>query len=161
MAAPLRGNTGRGPYFITSSTFQKRSLLQSDRMKGLLLDVLFHYRLQERYMLHEFVIMHDHFHLLITPTVTIGRAMQFIKGGFSCRAKKELRFAHEIWQPSFYDRRVRDVDEYFAFRKYIQENPVKKGLARVAEEFAYSSAWPGLTLDEAPQWLKPRVFMKA
>ena len=33
--------------------------------------------------------------------------MQLIKGGISFRAKKELGFMHEIWQPSFYDRRVR------------------------------------------------------
>ena len=71
MAAPPRGNTGHGCYFITACTFQKRSLLQSDRMKRLFVDVLFHYRLQEKYLLHEFVIMHDHFHLLISPVVTL------------------------------------------------------------------------------------------
>ena len=35
MAAP-RGNTGYGCYFITASTFQKRNLLQSDRIASLL-----------------------------------------------------------------------------------------------------------------------------
>lgn len=64
MAAPRRGNTGHGRYFITASTFQKRQLLQSDRMRQLLLDVLFHYRQQQKYLLHEFVLMPDHFHLL-------------------------------------------------------------------------------------------------
>ena len=48
--------------------------------------------------------------------------MQLIKGGFSFRAKRELGFMHEIWQPSFYDRRVRDAEEYFAFREYIRQN---------------------------------------
>jgi putative transposase len=51
--------------------------------------------------------MPNHFHLLITPTLTLERAMQVIKGGFSYRARKELGFAGEIWQPSYYDRRVR------------------------------------------------------
>jgi putative transposase len=81
--------------------------------------------------------------------------MQLIKGGFSFRAKKELGFPHEIWQPSYYDRRVRDAEEYFAFREYIRQNPVKKGMARLPEEFPYSSAWPRFRLDEAPQRLKP------
>lgn len=151
MAAPPRGNTGHGCYFITACTFQKRSLLQSDRMKRLFVDVLFHYRLQEKYLLHEFVIMHDHFHLLISPVVTLERAMQFIKGGFSYRAKKELGFTHEIWQPSYDDRRVRDVDEYLPLREYIRQNPVKKRLVHVAEEFPYSSAWPGYQMDGIPE----------
>jgi len=155
MAAPFHGNTGHGPYFITASTFQKRSLLQSDRMRQLLVDVLLHYGEQEKYLLHEFVIMTDHFHLLISPSVTLERAMQFIKGGFSFRAKRELGFAHEIWQPSYYDRRVGDAEEYFAFREYIWQNPVKKGLVHVAEEYQYGSAWPGYELDGIPERLRP------
>lgn len=101
MAAPFRANTGHGCYFITASTFEKRGLLQSDRMKRLLVNVVFQYREQEKYLLHEFVIMTDDFHLLISPIVILERALQFIKGGFSYRARKELGFAHEIWQSSF------------------------------------------------------------
>jgi putative transposase len=80
--------------------------------------------------------------------------MQLIKGGFSFRAKRELGFVHEIWQPSFYDRRVRDAEEYFAFQQYIRQNPRKRGLAIRAEDYRYSSAWPGPALDEAPQRVK-------
>ena len=107
MAPACRGNTGYSCYFITASTFRKQSILQSDRMAGLFVDVLLHYRARGKYLLHEFVMMPDHFHLLITPRESLERAMQLIKGGFSFRAKTELEFMHEIWQPSFYDRRVR------------------------------------------------------
>jgi len=61
-------------------------------MRLLFLDVLFHYWQQQKYLLHDFVVMPDHFHLLITPIVTLERAMQLIKGGFSFRAKRELGF---------------------------------------------------------------------
>ncbi|HET9406866.1 MAG TPA: transposase [Candidatus Sulfotelmatobacter sp.] len=155
MAAPRRGNTGFGCYFITASTFQKRNLLQSDRMASLLVDVLLHYRVQGKYLLHEFVVMPDHFHLLITPRESLERAMPLIKGGFSFRAKRELGFVHEVWQPSFYDRRVRDAEEYFAFREYIRQNAQKRGLAVRPGDYRFSSAWPGLGLDGAPQRLKP------
>ena len=109
MAIPYRGSTGNNTYFITASTFEKAALLQSDRMARLLLDVLLHYRAQRKHLLHEFVIMRNHFHLLITPLppVTLEKAIQFIKGGFSYRARKELVFQGEIWQTSFHDRRVR------------------------------------------------------
>src|ERR1019366_8526201 len=155
MAAPRRGNTGSGTYFITAGTFQKQQLLQSERMARLLLEVLFNYRSQETYLLHEFVLMPDHFHLLITPLLTLERALQLIKGGFSFRAKKELVFQGGIWEKGFYDRRLRDWEEYCAFRQYIHRNPVKRGLALLPEDYPYSSVRTGLALVAVPQRLKP------
>jgi putative transposase len=68
-------------------------------MASLFAEILLHHRKQQKYSLHEFVVMPDHFHLLITPRESLERAMQLIKGGFSFRAKRELGFMHEIWQP--------------------------------------------------------------
>jgi len=155
MAAPHRGNTGFSAYFITAATFQKQSLFQSDRMADLFMQVLLSYREQHKYLLHEFVLMPDHFHLVITPTLTLERALQLIKGGFSFRARRELGFGGEIWEKSYHDRRVRDWQEYCAFRQYIHLKPVKKGLAELAEQYSYSSASAGMALYAAPQRLKP------
>lgn len=126
-------------------------------MARLFVDVLLDYRGKEKYLLHEFVLMPDHFHLLLTPTLTLERALQLIKGGFSYRARKELGFGGEIWESSFYDRRVRDLDEYGNFRSYIHQNPVKKSLAPAPEKYPYSSA-AGFLLDEVPPRLKPLTF---
>jgi len=73
--------------------------LLSDRTHGnLFIDNLYHYRREGRYLLHEFVLMKDHFHLLVTVdgNTSIERAVQFIKGGFSYRAKKELDFRSAV-----------------------------------------------------------------
>ncbi len=63
------------------------------RSAQLFVRTLYEYRAQHKYRLHEFVVMPDHFHLLITvgSEITIERAMQFIKGGFAFRAGRELR----------------------------------------------------------------------
>jgi putative transposase len=156
VAIPVRGVTSRSTYFVTASTYQKKSILQSERTAGLFINVLLHYRKQGNYLLHEFVIMPDHFHLLITPTtVTLERALQFIKGGYSYRAKHELGFQKEIWQTSFHDHRVRDAEEYCHFREYIYQNRVQRGLYRQPEEYPYSSASEKFELDPVPQRLKP------
>jgi putative transposase len=91
----------------------------------------------------------------LMPLVTLERSLQLIKGGFSFRARKELGFGGEIWQPSFYDRRVRDWQEYCAFREYIRSNPVKKRLVVTPERYPHGSANPEIALDAAPQRLKP------
>src|SRR5439155_7572852 len=136
--------------------WEKKRLLQSERMANLFIDVLYHYRKQKKYLLHEFVVMPHHFHLLITPTdSTLERTMQLIKGGFSFRAGKEFSMKAEIWQTSFYDRRVRDLVEYVRFRDYIHSNPVKAGLTSTPEEWPYSSVNGRFELDDVPQRLKP------
>ena len=157
MAIPHRGRTSESTYFVATSTWKKKNILQSERMAGLLIDVLQNYRAQQKYLLHEFVIMPNHFHLLITPVndTTLERAMQLIKGGFSFRAQKELGIQGEIWQTSFFDRRIRDAAEYQKYKEYIWQNPVAAGLAASAEKFPFSSATGKFELDEAPQRLKP------
>jgi hypothetical protein len=56
--------------------------------------------------------------------------------------------------PSYYDRRVRNAEDYINFKHYIRQNPVKRGLCNSAEEYPYSSAYPGFILDEVPERLK-------
>src|SRR5271156_4854766 len=108
MAAPPRGNTGCSVYFITASTFQRRPLFRKEAIARLFLEILFHYRDKRNYFLHEFVLMPDNFHLLVSPSLSLETSLQLIKGGFSYRAKRELEHSGEIWQLSYYDRRVRD-----------------------------------------------------
>jgi putative transposase len=55
--------------------------------------------------------MPNHFHLLLTPAaeIPLEKALQFIMGGFSYRAKREIHFAFEIWQASFVNHRIHDA----------------------------------------------------
>jgi hypothetical protein len=43
MTIPYRGASSDGTYFITASNFEKKFLLQADRMAGLFIAVLLHY----------------------------------------------------------------------------------------------------------------------
>ena len=145
-------------FFVTSVTDGRRALLQSIRSASLLIDVMKENRRKERFLIHEFVIMPNHFHLLITPTpkVSLERAMQFIKGGFSFQVKKKFDVNFEIWEKGFTNHRIRDSDDYDRHREYIRQNPVRARLVDRAELFPYSSAYPGIDVDAAPPWLKPK-----
>ena len=139
---------------VTTETWQRRALFRSEPWAKLLIDTVYHYR-GSAYLLHEFVIMPDHIHLLITPTTSLEKVAQFIKGGFSYRVKKELGSNMEIWQEGFQDQRVRDAADYDVHVNYIRQNPVRRRLCEKAEEYPYSSAKFGFLLDEVPQGLKP------
>jgi REP-associated tyrosine transposase len=144
-------------YFVTSQTWQRRPLFRNPRWADLFLNTLHIYR-GRAYLLHEYVLMPEHFHMLITPTVTLERAVQFIKGGFSFRAKKDLGSSMEVWQTGFSDHRIRGAADYSHQVGYICRNPVGRKLVELASDYPYCSAFPGAVKDEAPQWLKPHSF---
>ena len=127
MAIPLRRASPANisaPYrtfFVSSSVADKRNLLQSDRAAKLFIDVLYHYRAEGKFLLHGFVVMPDHFHLLITigPEMSIERAVQLIKGGCAFRAGRELGFRAPVWQRGFSEIRIYDAEAYARIQKYI------------------------------------------
>jgi hypothetical protein len=45
-----------------------------------------------------------------------------------------------FWQDESYDHVVRQADEFDKIRNYIEENPVRAGLAATASEYKWSSA---------------------
>ena len=150
-------------FFATTKTAQGSALLQSERNAMLMIDVLRSYVVAGKFRLHDFVVMPNHLHLLLTvgQGMTIEKAMQFVKGGFSFRAKKELVSNAEIWQRGFSDHRIRDCEDYERHVQYIRMNPVKGRLCERAEQYKYSSAFPGWKLDPIPQGLKPGASLGA
>jgi len=82
---PAKIASSERTFFVTASTWDKRNLLQSSRAAELFIRTTYGYRAQGKYQLHEFAVMPDHFHVLLTVDVdmTIEKAVQFIKGGFS------------------------------------------------------------------------------
>jgi len=156
-AAPSQIAAAHRTFFVTTSIQDKRSLLQSSRSAELLLEVLDAYRNQGKFTLHEFVVMPDHVHLLLTvdSNISIERAVQFIKGGFAYRAGKELGFHAPVWQKGYSEIRVSDEGSYEKFCVYIRNNPVCARFASRPEEFPFSSASISLALDPRPQGLKP------
>jgi putative transposase len=63
--------------------------------------------------------------------------MQFIKGGFSFRLKREAGYEGDVWQRGFSDHRVLNADSFANHCLYIANNPVKAGLAITPDEFRW------------------------
>jgi hypothetical protein len=72
---------------------------------------------------HDFVVMPNHVHILMTVPgdMSLEKAMQLIKGGFSFRVNKELGFRGEIWQRGFSDVRIVDERSFQQHREYIEK----------------------------------------
>jgi putative transposase len=139
-------------FFTTSATWERRPILQSHPLCDLLLEVIHENRAKQNFQIHEFVFMPDHVHLILTPAplVPLEKAMQFVKGGFSHRAKKEMLFQGEIWQSGYHDHRIQDANDYANHVEYIHLNPVKAGRVEKPEDYPYSSARLKTEVDPPP-----------
>jgi putative transposase len=140
-------------FFITTVTANRQPIFRREMTARLLIETLAHYRDERKFLLHEFVIMPDHVHALLTPApeISLERAMQFIKGGFSYRLKSRT----PVWQASFTNHRVRDFADYDHHRDYSRMNPVRARLAERAEDYPCSSAATVMRLNPVPPGLKP------
>ncbi len=145
-------------FFVTTNTSMGRRLLQSERNATLLIDVLRSYVAIGKFQLHDFVIMPDHLHLLMTlqGDVTIEKATQLIKGGFSYRLKKEFGYQGEVWQRGFSDVRIRDGQSFSQHRASIVQNPVKAGLVDSVEDWPYCYTY---LVKKKSQGLKPSSLL--
>jgi putative transposase len=153
-ACPEKVLSSARVFFVTTKTSMARRLLQSERNAMLLIDVLRSNVATGKFQLHDFVIMPDHVHLLMTlpGDVTIERAMQLIKGGFSYRLKRDFGYQGEVWQRGFSEVRIRDGQSFLQHRAYIVQNPVKAGLADSAEQWPYCYSY---LAKKKAQGLKP------
>ena len=101
------------------------------------------------YLLHAWVVMPNHVHLLITPQVDVPALMRRLKGASARESNKVLgQTGRPFWQDESYDRLVRSANEFQRIENYILQNPVRAGLARSAEEYPWSSI-------SRPSGLKP------
>ena len=140
---PHRTGPGR-TYFVSSATWERRELFRVPRVAELLVQRILACREKGAYLLHEFVVMPDHFHLLIAPgeTYSLEKAVQLIKGGFS----------HE-----FHDWTIRDDEDYAAKVRYIHLNAVEECLVERGEDWPFGSACGKYGLDAAPEKFKARA----
>jgi putative transposase len=140
-------------YFVTAKTWQSRALFRVPEVAEIVVRRLLEYRDQGAYSLHEFVVMPDHFHILLTPTdtTTLEKALQLIKGSSSHEIHRLRSHRMEIWQPGFHDWTIRDSADYAAKREYIQMNPVQARLVERPADWRYGSACGKFVLDEVPK----------
>jgi REP element-mobilizing transposase RayT len=94
------------------------------------------------YELRAFAVMGNHVHVLFRPRQQASKVLQWLKGTTAREANQLLgRSGSPFWQRESYDHFVRDERELERIAAYIENNPVKAGLAAEASQYPWSSAW--------------------
>ena len=96
-----------------------------------------------RYRLIEWVVMPNHVHLLVElfPEWLLPEILRSWKSFTAHEANRILGSVGQFWQEDYFDRFIRDLKHFENARQYIRENPVTAGLAKLPEDWPYSSAF--------------------
>lgn len=104
-----------------------------------------------RYRILSYVVMPSHLHWVFCPmpewceSLPSGRTprevvMHSLKRFTARQCNQLLGRSGEFWQQESYDHWVRDDDELARIINYVENNPVKAGLAEEPAEYVFSSA---------------------
>ena len=112
----------------------------------------------ERHLLHAWCVVSNHVHMVTTPCppYTLLKLMQSIKGYSAHSINKLSGTTGTIWERESFDHMIRSVDQFDAFCRYVEQNPVTAGLCARPEEWRYSSAFKDGERDVLSDWTDQR-----
>ena len=148
-ARRLRGGRMSEPYrcyFVTKCTEGRRPILAVPSAAERIIESLSHLRQTQRIRLLAFVVMPDHYHavLCLLPGEELSDLMRSLGSYTGRRIRRDLGLLHRTWQDDgFYDHACRNDREVYDSVEYVHSNPVRRGLVGLAEEWPFSSAYPG------------------
>ena len=152
-------------HFITASTYRRARLFDSDRFRSHYVQTLGELRQQQDFHLLGWVLMPDHFHLLLWPCAETNpsQIVQSLKERTAKYLLSHLRqnanhpwcarmlgklalpetvhrpSTHRVWQRRFYDLNVWSEKKHLEKLDYMHANPVKRGLVSSADQWPWSS----------------------
>jgi putative transposase len=130
-------------YHVTSRTNDKKRVFDGNVGRKIMLLVLEDAKEKFDFRLANFCIMPTHIHLLIIPGErgNLSRIMQWIKTHSAKRWNRIHGSIDHLWGERYFARIIKDPQEYFYVMEYIDQNPVKAGLAQTAGEWKASGAY--------------------
>jgi REP element-mobilizing transposase RayT len=128
---------------VTTNLCGGQRTLADPRIADIVLSAIFFLQQKEYFRLYSFVIMPDHLHLIILPhgKRTVSEIMHSLKSYTAKKINSLLGREGKIWQDGFYERIIRNEDDLREKARYVEGNPVRKGLVEEPQEYVYSSAY--------------------
>jgi len=128
-------------YFLTTCIYERKNTLANPQHAQVVLDAIIHGKTQKWYFLLGYVVMFDHFHLIVIPkNKTIPEIMKSIKGYSARMINQLIDHKGQIWQDGYYDVVLDNIKYVNQKLRYIEENPIRAGLVTKPVDYRFSSA---------------------
>lgn len=128
-------------FFVTKSLRPKKPVLNA-AARAIIVSAFRFAVEQQRIYLRAFVVMPDHWHALfaLREPWTLPKFMHSLMSYGGAKTNSLLKAHDTEWQDGYYDTHVKTAKQFDYVTNYIEQNPVVKGLADLAEQWDASSA---------------------
>jgi REP element-mobilizing transposase RayT len=126
-------------YSLTVCTLDKRPLLANTEAADIIFKSFDWLEANDRLEWFCVVVMPDHIHGVIQlgSKQTLPRLMQSFKSFTAKEINAHLGHRGSLWQGACYEHGIRRDESLKAIIRYCYENPVRRGLVKVAKDYLY------------------------
>lgn len=130
------------PAYVSVVILRREKIFSVPENAKLFLDVLQQQRQRYGIAIHEYVIMPDHYHAILTPPqkYTVSDTLHHIHGIYAMLYNRKVGRNGKLFQPHFWNHLIMHNADYEAKAKYIHMNPVRAKLVRNPVDYPWSSA---------------------
>jgi REP element-mobilizing transposase RayT len=154
MSRPLRLEYAGAWWHITSRGVERRNVFADDCDRRAFLRTVAAVVRGFRWRLHAYVLMSNHFHMLVeTVEPTLSRGMHKLGGTYAAFFNQRHDRVGHLFQGRFKAHLIDSETYLLRVAKYIVLNPVRAGIVARAEEWIWSSHRAAAGLASVPRWL--------
>ncbi len=129
-----------GYYHIVNRGVEQRRVYKDKKDFTMFLDLLCSGCHLYEVQLHGYVLMSNHYHLLIeTKKENISKFMKHLNASYAIYFNKKYKRAGHLWQGRFKSWYVTDETYLYTLISYIENNPVKAKMLKALGEYEHSS----------------------
>ena len=155
MARPLRLEHPGALWHVTARGNERGDVFRDDVDRREFLSVLGRTVTIYGWRLHAWVLMGNHYHLLVeTPEPTLSRGMRDLNGVTTQRFNRRHGRTGHLFEGRYKAILVERDSHLLELIRYVVLNPVRAGLSRTAPAWPWSSYGATAGLAEAPDWLE-------
>ena len=112
--------------------------------------------------LHGFVLMTNHYHLIVTPTSNGGlpKMMKALDGGYVRYFNKRQERIGTLWNGRYRGLPLEDERYWLTCLRYVEQNPVRAGMVPAPHDYQWSS-YSAHAFGRWPTWLTPHAVYQS
>ncbi|MBI2508647.1 MAG: transposase, partial [Betaproteobacteria bacterium] len=162
MARPLRLEFPGALYHLTARGNARAPIFLDDKDRESFLQLLGKEVEQQRWRLHAYCLMDNHYHLLVeTPEPNLARGMARLNAVYTAAFNRRHRRVGHVFQGRYKSILV-DREAYFQeLCRYIVLNPVRAKICKNPADYRWSSHLAALGRCAIPPWLDAQATLKS
>ncbi|MHB0972006.1 MAG: transposase [Thermoanaerobaculia bacterium] len=155
MARPLRLEHPGAIWHVTSRGNERRAIVRSNADRHAFLEFLAEAVTLHRWILHAYVLMTNHYHLIVeTPVPTLSRGVKRLNERYAETFNLHHHRVGHLVQGRFKGILVERESHLLELIRYVVLNPVRAGMVQHAGDYAWSSYRATAGLAPAPACLE-------